>query len=129
MRKTRFNRDFVRLKIACRNVELVPRSAEGNLGLFIYDFVFEREVSQEDNLGNMRVAGEVDVPETQPSPKKQRTYQPNIGASGSKADIRQKPINESYNGKHQYRIGSVEEISVRLSGSAPSKSSFAKTKA
>jgi hypothetical protein len=70
MRKTRFNRDFVRLKIACRNVELVPRSAEGNLGLFIYDFVFEREVSQEDNLGNMRVAGEVDVPETQPSPKK-----------------------------------------------------------
>ncbi|KAG2582645.1 hypothetical protein PVAP13_6KG185730, partial [Panicum virgatum] len=40
---TRFNRDYVRVKIACRNVELVPPSAECTLGMFLYDFFFERE--------------------------------------------------------------------------------------
>jgi len=41
---TRFNRDYVRVKIACRNVELVPPSAECTLGMYLYDFFFEREM-------------------------------------------------------------------------------------
>ena len=46
---TRFNREFVRVKIACRNVDLVPASAECALGLFLYDFFFEKETYMVDN--------------------------------------------------------------------------------
>jgi hypothetical protein len=40
---TRYNPDFVRVKISCRDVMEVPESHEGNLGLYIYDFLYERE--------------------------------------------------------------------------------------
>ncbi|KAG2602427.1 hypothetical protein PVAP13_5KG678600 [Panicum virgatum] len=70
---TRFNRDFVRIKIACRNVELVPPSAECNMGMYIYDFLFEREVSQDDDMLNHEVANAVENPEVQASPKRPRT--------------------------------------------------------
>jgi hypothetical protein len=33
----------VRIKFACRDAMEVPESAEGNLGLYIYDFFYERE--------------------------------------------------------------------------------------
>lgn len=40
---TRFNSEFVRVKIACRDDNEVPESTEGTLGLFVYDFFFELE--------------------------------------------------------------------------------------
>jgi preprotein translocase subunit YajC len=40
---TRYNPDYVRVKIACREIAEVPESAEGNLGMFIFDFFYERE--------------------------------------------------------------------------------------
>ena len=46
---TRFNRDFVRIKLACRDVELVPPSAECALGMYLYDFFFERESPVEND--------------------------------------------------------------------------------
>ena len=49
---TRFSKDFVRVKIACRNIDLVPSSAESTLGLFLYDF-FERELSQEERMDKL----------------------------------------------------------------------------
>ena len=42
--KTRYRADYVRMKIACRDVHRVPKTAEGTLGLYFYDFTFEREV-------------------------------------------------------------------------------------
>lgn len=45
--KSRFRSDFVRMKIACRDVSKVPRKAKGTLGMAIHDFIFEREVSEE----------------------------------------------------------------------------------
>lgn len=45
--KSRFRSDYVRVKIACRDASLVPSSAEGTLGMMIYDFFFEREVTDE----------------------------------------------------------------------------------
>lgn len=85
---TRFNRDFVRIKIACRNVDLVPHSAESNLGLYIYDFIFEREVEEFVPPANQSAITGVDIPESQPSPKKQRTeVNPTIpGTSIAKAN-------------------------------------------
>ena len=44
---TRFRQDFVRVKIACRDVNQVPSSVECNLGLYIYDFFFEMEGSEQ----------------------------------------------------------------------------------
>ncbi|CAL4964223.1 unnamed protein product [Urochloa decumbens] len=41
--KTRYRDDYVRMRIACRDVTQVPEVAESSLGLFIYDFFFERE--------------------------------------------------------------------------------------
>lgn len=41
---SRYRYDYVRLKIACREVARVPRTAEGTLGLEIIDFGFEREL-------------------------------------------------------------------------------------
>ncbi|CAL4976870.1 unnamed protein product [Urochloa decumbens] len=41
--KTRYRDDYVKMRIACRDVTQVPEVAESSLGLFIYDFFFERE--------------------------------------------------------------------------------------
>lgn len=46
--KTRFRADYVQMKIACRDVQKVPKVAEGTLGMFIHDFTFEREVQKEE---------------------------------------------------------------------------------
>lgn len=43
---SRFRYDYVRLKIACRDVTKVPKSIEGTLGMYIIDFGFEREVPE-----------------------------------------------------------------------------------
>jgi len=99
--QTRFSRDYVRIKIACRNVELVPPSAEGTLGLYIYDFFFDREYSQEEQLGDQTAAGEVDIPDIYPSPKKPRTESININASSSKAGNGQNLGNTTLQGKQQ----------------------------
>jgi len=117
---TIFNRDFVRIKIACRNVELVPPSAECNLGMYIYDFLFEREVSQDDDMLNHEVANAVENPEVQASPKRPRT-ETIFGASGSKIDKGKDPVKDSFQRKQHCRTGSVVDVAVKLPGSAPSK--------
>ena len=38
---SRFNLDFVRIKIACRDIHEIPAVAESTLGMFLYDFYFE----------------------------------------------------------------------------------------
>lgn len=38
---TRYRADYVRIKIACRDVQKVPRSAEATLGLYVKAFIFE----------------------------------------------------------------------------------------
>ena len=42
--ESRFNYDYVRLRIACRDVARVPKTAESRLGMYLMDFGFEREV-------------------------------------------------------------------------------------
>ncbi|KAG2596797.1 uncharacterized protein LOC120706513 [Panicum virgatum] len=68
--KTRYRNDYVRMRIACRDVTQVPAVAESSLGLFIYDFFFEREMvappqqpvppvgaSKKDNCETWRLRG------------------------------------------------------------------------
>lgn len=42
--KTRFRADYVRVKIACRDLQKVPRTAKGALGLYVHDFGFKRVI-------------------------------------------------------------------------------------
>jgi hypothetical protein len=44
--KTRYGADYVRVKIACRDVTKVPRTTEGTLGIHLHDFIFEREIPE-----------------------------------------------------------------------------------
>lgn len=44
--KSRFRADYVRVKITCRDVQKVPSTAEGTLGLHLHDFIFEKEVPE-----------------------------------------------------------------------------------
>ena len=48
--KTRFRADYVRVKIACRDISRVPKTTDGALGLYIYDFTFEREVQGDGTI-------------------------------------------------------------------------------
>ncbi|KAG2564270.1 hypothetical protein PVAP13_8KG244700 [Panicum virgatum] len=71
--QTRFKPEFVRVKIACRDITKVPSSAECNLGLFIYDFFFDLEASDQLGHNTQNVATKVGDHESQPSQKKMRT--------------------------------------------------------
>lgn len=46
--------DYVRIRISCRNVDMVPAKVDGALGKLLYDFTFEREVALE---GKTNLAG------------------------------------------------------------------------
>jgi hypothetical protein len=48
--KTRFRLDYVRMKIACRDVTKVPRTAEGTVRIYVKDFIFERELQVENTI-------------------------------------------------------------------------------
>lgn len=68
--KTRFRVDYVRLRIASRDVSKVPKTAEGVLGLTVYDFGFEREVCGDSNEKVLKSG--IKVSEDQPPNKKQK---------------------------------------------------------
>jgi len=72
-RGLRTNKNYVRVKIACRNVDMVPASAESTLELFIYDFFFERELSQDERVDHPKTKIPSETHDLQPSPKKPRT--------------------------------------------------------
>jgi hypothetical protein len=49
----------VRLRIACRDVTKVRKTAKGTLGLYIIDFGFEREVLLEVVIEPLRVVSKL----------------------------------------------------------------------
>jgi len=71
--QTRFRHDYVRVKIACRDIRQVPPSAECNLGMFIYDFFFELEDTETQEPIPLNTATKVGDPDEHPSSKKMRT--------------------------------------------------------
>ena len=79
---TRFRHDFVRVKIACRDLSQVPPSAECNLDLFIYDFFFEIEKPDQQKIQSEKLATKAGGHEGQPTPKKMRTEKDSRFSSG-----------------------------------------------
>lgn len=68
--KTRFRHDYVRVRIACRDITEVPRTAESTLGLFLHDFTFEREVEIEAPTRTLQSGIRITEGEHPPPPKK-----------------------------------------------------------
>lgn len=68
---TRYRYDYVRLRIACRNVSKVPKTAKGTLGMYIIDFGFEREIMEEGNERMLRSGIKV-TEDSQPPQKKSK---------------------------------------------------------
>jgi len=69
--ESRFRYDYVRLKIACRDVSKVPKTVEGTLGMYIIDFEFEREVPE--GKGERMLKSGIKVgEEAQPPPKRSK---------------------------------------------------------
>lgn len=86
---SRYRYDYVRMKIACRDVTRVPRTAEGTLGLQLIDFEYEREL-YDDNGTKVLKSGIVVTEDQQPPAKRTKAdtsfiSSANDGGSG-KAD-------------------------------------------
>ena len=64
---TRIKPEFVRLRIACRDIYEVPSSAERNLGLNIFDFFYELE--EPEHLKKEAQKTPVMVPDNEPQPQ------------------------------------------------------------
>ena len=75
--ESRFRYDYVRLKIACRDVSKVPKTAEGTLGLYIFDFEFEREIP--DGKGERMLKSGIKVGEDAQPPQKRPKVMKKMG--------------------------------------------------
>ncbi|PWZ28138.1 hypothetical protein Zm00014a_041972 [Zea mays] len=58
--RTRLRNEYVTARIACRDVTAVPGVVESSLGLFLYDFFFEREIHSEEDDQNLETGIRVD---------------------------------------------------------------------
>lgn len=82
--RTRFRADYVRVKIAYRDFQKVPSTAEGTLGLYIHDFGFEREVPEDGSIKTLSsgiVVGSKEPPSKKFKPDDQIKPVLNIGSS------------------------------------------------
>jgi hypothetical protein len=71
---TMYRYDYVRLRIACRDVSRVPKTAEGTLGLYIINFVFERAVPEEKSKRTLKSG--IRITEDAPPPPKKTKADP-----------------------------------------------------
>lgn len=76
--RCRSRSNFVRIKLACRDVSRVPAVAESTLGLRIYDFSFEREVEESSSNDTLRAGEKIGDPSNQSSSKKPRMEEPRV---------------------------------------------------
>lgn len=104
--RTRFRADYVRVKIACRDVMKVPKTTEGALGLCLHDFIFEREVQEEESVKKLSTGIIITEKDHQAKrhkaedqPKQLQLIRPaniggalSTGGSSSKGGHHQKPI-------------------------------------
>ena len=117
---TRFKLDFVRVKIACRDVYEVPESAEGNLGLNIFDFFFELEESEHMKKETQKGFVEVSGAEGQPSAKKMKMAPE--GQSSGKGQNVVNPVLQNYgSGDKGIQSASFTPVQSKFSYSAPGK--------
>jgi hypothetical protein len=68
--------DYVRIKIAAKEVAKIPEAIEGGIGTYLYEFFFEREIEMGQAAKSIEIkVGAEKGGEAQPSLKKPRTDQ------------------------------------------------------
>ena len=72
---SRYRYDYVRLKIACRDVTRIPKSAESFLGMYLIDFGFEREVGLDNGSKVLKSGIMVGDPDLPPPAKRNKSDQ------------------------------------------------------
>jgi hypothetical protein len=113
--------DYVRIKIATRDVTKVSAIAEGEILPFLYDFAFLREVTTENQVDGNTIRVPVNDKGTDlPSNKKPRQEEQSGGATQMQIEVYQPKVNEAEMDKMKQ---SVSEIPKAFGGSisAPSK--------
>jgi hypothetical protein len=88
-RSTLHRADYVRIKIAARDVSKVPEVAEGAILPYIYDFYYEREVEW-GNVANDITAVKISDPkggDAQPSPNKPRVEEKSSHQSNMQIEL------------------------------------------
>lgn len=113
--KTRYRANYVRVKIACRDVHRVPKTAEGSLGLYLYDFTFEREVQGTETVRTL--SSGIQITEKGPDPKRFKSDDLPKTSQATNAAVQGGSSQPNANSSKQ---GSQQQNS-QLSKSAPSK--------
>ena len=116
----RYKTEFVRIKIACRDIYVVPASAEGNLGLHIYDFFYELEEPDNMKRAAQKSSVEVTGDGKQPTPKKMRMdTHPGSSAAAKEKDLTDSEVQINKSTNQSYDKGAF---------SAPGKLDLRKSK-
>lgn len=115
--KVRYRYDYIRVKIACRDVTKVPKKAESTLGMYIFYFGFEREIPTTEEAKSVKNAVKINN-DTQPIPKTFRANE-NLDKSkeskGSGNDDFDKGSSKQY-GKQQVQWSAPSKIEVNPRG-------------
>jgi hypothetical protein len=108
--------DYVRLRIACRDISKVPKTAEGVLGLTLYDFGFESEILEASYEKTLKSGIKVTI--DQPPSKKPRadTYLDSTKSSKPLGTISiHETTQEKYRGK-QVMTSAPPKMQQAISG-------------
>jgi hypothetical protein len=101
---TRFRYDYLRLRIACRDVSKVPKTAEAFLGMHLMKLGYEREVLEDGN-DKLLKSGTMIRNEEHPSAKKSKPnvepIKPSYGNGGKDISFPQKNMNDKVVGKQK----------------------------
>jgi len=93
---TRYRYDYVRMRIACRDIARVPRTAEATLGLYIIDFKFEREIPEEKSERILKSGIKI-TDDAAPPAKKSRAELPFINSDSGNENANEE-VNDRKNG-------------------------------
>ena len=116
--KTRFRADYVRVKIACRDVQKVPRTTEGTLGIHLHDFIFEREIQEGQTIKTLNSG--IKIIEKGPDPKRMKAdEQPKALQLGGPSNQGGNQINNagSSKGPQQQKTALGSSLAPKLQGS------------
>ncbi|TVU24463.1 hypothetical protein EJB05_26904, partial [Eragrostis curvula] len=102
-----YKQDYVRIKIACKDVTKVPPSTEGAIIPHMYDFFFEREVTMPSKPREIDIKISTSAQGEQPTPKKKKT---NNVEEGSTSGAQQQGGHEVPDNQLEHMRQKVAEI-------------------
>ena len=127
--KARYNPDHVRVRIVCRDVLAVPKTAESTLGIYLYDFQLELEGDTSYSEPGQSSRVKITDLDHQPNSKKPIMEHGNVGQGASKTTS-SAPENTGpgHGTNHLQKMVIGGDAEKRILNSAPPKISYSKKK-